>query len=71
MLGDGPVFGLLSNKLSKSMLIFPGFFQVDPIDIGLLLISCFSVLLFVLEDNGCSGTAEGVSTAPEKNFKMY
>lgn len=52
MLGEGPVFGLLVNKLSRSMLMFPEFFHVDPTDIGLLFSSSFSMLLLMVEDNG-------------------
>lgn len=66
ILSEGPVFGLLVNKLSRSILMFPEFFQVDPTKIGLLFTGCFSVLLFVAEDNGWSGAAVGVNTVSKK-----
>ncbi|KAJ8972743.1 hypothetical protein NQ317_013797 [Molorchus minor] len=65
ILGDGPVLGLLTNKLSKSMFMLPEFFHVAPTLTFLFFIS-FSELLFVMEDTGCKASAEvGVNNEPE------
>lgn len=71
ILGEGPVLGLLVNKLSRSIFMLPEFFQVDPTKIGLLLIGVFSVLLFKVEDNGWSGTADGANTVPKNKIIQY
>lgn len=73
ILGEGPVFGLLPNKLSKSMFMFPEFFHVEP-TARFLSVVCFSVLLFVMEDVGWRGWIEvGVSIEPskQKECRLY
>lgn len=66
MLGEGPILGLLVNKLSRSMLMFPEFFHVDPTAIDLVVVGVLSALLFIVEDNGWSGRDDGAKTEPTK-----